>query len=68
MDRDKSLEMAIGQIEKQFGKGSVMRMGEKAHTVPSRLIVDGSHTPRPPGVCDKPWNPLAARRSVFSRR
>src|SRR5881227_2548777 len=30
MEREKSLEMALGQIEKQFGKGSVMRMGEKA--------------------------------------
>src|SRR5580700_7001726 len=28
MERDKALEVAIGQIEKQFGKGSVMRMGE----------------------------------------
>jgi len=27
-DRDKALTMALGQIEKQFGKGSVMRMGE----------------------------------------
>ena len=27
-DRDKALAMALGQIEKQFGKGSVMRMGE----------------------------------------
>ena len=29
MERDKSLEMALGQIEKQFGKGAVMKMGEK---------------------------------------
>ncbi len=29
-DRDKALDMALGQIEKQFGKGSVMRMGEKS--------------------------------------
>jgi recombination protein RecA len=29
VERDKALEMALGQIEKQFGKGSVMRMGEK---------------------------------------
>jgi len=29
MDRTKALEMALGQIEKQFGKGSVMKMGEK---------------------------------------
>ena len=31
MERDKALDMALGQIEKQFGKGSVMRMGEGAH-------------------------------------
>ncbi len=29
MDRDKALEMTLGQIEKQFGKGSIMRLGEK---------------------------------------
>jgi recombination protein RecA len=28
MERDKALEVALGQIERQFGKGSVMRMGE----------------------------------------
>ncbi|HVC15121.1 MAG TPA: recombinase RecA [Acidimicrobiales bacterium] len=28
-DRDKALATALGQIEKQFGKGSVMRMGEQ---------------------------------------
>src|SRR6202161_2878563 len=27
-ERDKAPDMALGQIEKQFGKGSVMRMGE----------------------------------------
>ena len=30
-DKGKSLDMALGQIEKQFGKGSIMRMGENAH-------------------------------------
>jgi recombination protein RecA len=30
MERDKALDMALGQIEKQFGKGSIMRMGEHA--------------------------------------
>jgi recombination protein RecA len=29
VDRQKNLDMALGQIEKQFGKGSVMKMGEK---------------------------------------
>ena len=28
-DRDKALDMALSQIDKQFGKGSIMRMGEK---------------------------------------
>jgi recombination protein RecA len=28
-ERDKALEMALAQIDKQFGKGSIMRMGEK---------------------------------------
>jgi recombination protein RecA len=30
VDRQKNLDMALGQIEKQFGKGSVMKMGEKS--------------------------------------
>jgi recombination protein RecA len=29
VDKEKNLEMALSQIEKQFGKGSVMRMGER---------------------------------------
>jgi len=28
VERDKALDIAIAQIEKQFGKGSIMRMGE----------------------------------------
>src|SRR5579875_2486596 len=28
MERDKALDAALSQIEKQFGKGSVMKMGE----------------------------------------
>jgi len=29
-DREKALEMAIGQIEKQHGKGTIMRLGDEA--------------------------------------
>jgi recombination protein RecA len=29
-DREKALDMALAGIDKQFGKGSIMRMGEKA--------------------------------------
>jgi recombination protein RecA len=30
VEREKALEMAVGQIEKQFGKGAIMRMGDRA--------------------------------------
>jgi len=31
VDRDKSLDMTLGQIEKQFGKGAIMRLGERGN-------------------------------------
>jgi len=31
IDKTKSLDNALGQIERQFGSGTVMRMGEKRH-------------------------------------
>jgi recombination protein RecA len=36
-ERSKAIEMAVGQIEKQFGKGSIMRLGQKdaGYTIPS---------------------------------
>jgi recombination protein RecA len=40
-DRDKALEAALLQIERQFGKGSVMRLGEQAR-VPVDVIPTGS--------------------------
>jgi recombination protein RecA len=33
VEREKALEMALGQIDKQFGKGSIMRLGENTHMV-----------------------------------
>ena len=31
MEKTKALEMAINQIERQFGKGSIMKLGESTH-------------------------------------
>ena len=31
VERDKALDMAVSQIERQFGKGAIMRMGEAAN-------------------------------------
>jgi len=40
-EKDKALELAIAQIEKQFGKGSIMKLGKDAH-VPVDAIPTGS--------------------------
>jgi recombination protein RecA len=40
-DRDKALDVALAQIEKQHGKGSVMRLGERA-AAPIEVIPTGS--------------------------
>ncbi|MER8186178.1 recombinase RecA [Kitasatospora sp. NPDC094015] len=40
-DREKALENALAQIERQFGKGSVMRLGDQART-PIDVIPTGS--------------------------
>ena len=40
-DREKALEMALAQIDKNFGKGSVMRLGDEVR-VPIGVIPSGS--------------------------
>ncbi len=42
MERDKALEMAVSQIEKQFGKGSVMRMGDEDARVKVSAVPTGA--------------------------
>ena len=41
-DKSKALEAAIGQIEKAFGKGSVMRLGQNNSVVDVQTISTGS--------------------------
>jgi len=41
-EREKALELAIGQIEKRFGKGSIMKMGESAALGAIEAIPTGS--------------------------
>src|SRR3954454_17245538 len=40
-DREKALDVALGNIDKQFGKGSVMRLGDEVR-VPIEVIPTGS--------------------------
>ncbi len=41
-DRSKALEAALSQIERSFGKGSVMRLGQKGSAVEAEVISTGS--------------------------
>jgi recombination protein RecA len=42
IERGKAIEIALTQIEKQFGKGSIMRLGTKDALVPADVIPTGS--------------------------
>jgi len=41
-DREKALEMAISQIDRQFGKGSIMKMGDDRPIIPISAISTGA--------------------------
>src|SRR5437762_4136144 len=41
-ERMKAVELAVGQIEKQFGKGSIMRLGQKGAIQPIDAIPTGA--------------------------
>ena len=41
-DRNRAIDAALSQLEKQFGKGSVMRLGAKEAIVPISVIGTGS--------------------------
>ena len=42
VDRGKAIDLALIQIEKQFGKGSIMRLGSKDALVPVDVIPTGA--------------------------
>lgn len=42
INRNKAIDMALTQIEKQFGKGSIMRLGDKIDTTGVKSISTGS--------------------------
>ncbi len=41
-ERSRAVELALSQIEKQFGKGSIMRLGNKEAIMPISVISTGS--------------------------
>src|SRR6201986_135826 len=42
MDKNKALEAALGQIERAFGKGSIMKLGARAELSPTEGVSPGS--------------------------
>jgi recombination protein RecA len=42
MDKQKALEAAVGQIERAFGKGSIMKLGQRENAVDIEAISTGS--------------------------
>ena len=42
MDKDKALDAAVTQIERQFGKGSIMRLGDRPTTADVGVVPTGS--------------------------
>jgi recombination protein RecA len=42
MDRTKALDAALGQIERAFGKGSIMRLGQRDKVVETEVVSTGS--------------------------
>ena len=42
MDKNKALEAAVGQIERAFGKGSIMRLGQRESAVKADAVSSGS--------------------------
>ena len=47
--KQKSVDTAISQIEKQFGKGSIMRLAGDAGTINNQISVTGQPRPAPGG-------------------
>ncbi|HSB75374.1 MAG TPA: ATPase domain-containing protein, partial [Terriglobales bacterium] len=41
-EKVRAIELAVSQIEKQFGKGSIMRLGSKEAVVPISVISTGA--------------------------
>src|SRR5947208_3239570 len=41
-EKSRAIDLALSQIEKQFGKGSIMRLGSKEAIVPISVISTGA--------------------------
>ena len=61
--RESALQNAVGQIERQFGAGSIMKMGDDAFAVSVKAISTGAHLARPRARRGRP-RPRPDRRDL----
>ena len=47
MDKSKALDAALSQIERNFGKGSIMRLGKNTKSMDIATVPSGSSRSRP---------------------
>ena len=68
-NKSKALQAALAQIEKQFGKGSIMRLGNKDVLVPVSVIPTGAASlDAALGVGGVPLGPVRLDVNAFSRK
>ena len=60
-ERARALEQTLGQIEKQFGKGSILRLGAKDAIVPVSVISTG------PSRSMRLWEPADFRADASAK-
>ena len=61
-ERNKAIDIAVGQIEKQFGKGSIMRLGQSG-----AIAADRVRFPPAPSASTTRWASAGAPRPRRSR-
>ena len=65
MNREEALDVALGQIERQFGKGSVMRMSDRPQVAVGAISTGSLALDMSASTCTFPPNPA---RLAYSRR
>ncbi len=56
MDKQKALDAALGQIERAFGKGSVMKLGQRENVVEVDVEIPPEHYKAVAGAISYVWS------------
>ena len=67
-EKNRAVDLAITQIEKQFGKGSIMKLGSKEAVVPISVDLDGLDLPSTRRSASAAFRAAASSRSSARSR